>query len=332
MSDSEIVCSDEFDADVLTALLDDSAIGPEVGRNMMLEAMAEAEGRLDLSHPFDRSVALVFELVNTHDIDPWSIELRSFAELFSERIADASGLDLPACGRLIRMAWSVLNGRATRLLERQQALDTLEDELFEGMDWDDWTLEYDDASYEFTSNMVNGERLDEVEAMMSPKIRGGGGRPVTLGELIEGLRVAHEEADIRVRLELTREERRQAVDEALGHVSSKVHNEDLETDLKRSWSSMVHLCERAGEDQMSLGNLMDAIAEHEDVTSDDDRKEVEAAALISVLFMARRGLLGVEQTEPTWDGVTLTCKAPLVEDFAMAQASVKSGRGVNHGS
>ncbi len=324
MSDSAIVCSDGFDADVLAALLDNSAIDADARRHMMLEAMAEAEHHLDLSHPFDRSVALVFELVNTHDLDPWSIELQSFAELFSERINDASGLDLPACGRLIRMAWSVLNGRATRLLERQQALDTLDDESTEGMDWDDWTFEYDDASYEFTSNMIKGERLDEVEAMMSPRIRGGGGRPVTLGELIEGLRVAHEEADIRMRLELNREERRQAVDDALGHVSSKVHNEDLETDLRRSWTSMVHLCERSESDSMSLRTLMDSIAEHEHAASDEDRKEVEAAALISVLFMARRGLLGVEQTNPTWDDVTITCKVPLVADIEVAQASVKS--------
>ena len=75
---------------------------------------------------------------------------------------------------------------------------------------------------------------------------------------------------------------------------------------------------------MSLRTLMDSIAEHEHAASDEDRKEVEAAALISVLFMARRGLLGVEQTNPTWDDVTITCKVPLVADIEVAQASVKS--------
>ena len=66
-----------------------------------------------LSDPFDRSVALVLSLVKEEGMDPWNIDLSAFLKLFTQRVRkEASGLDLPACGRLIRMSWEVLTQQA----------------------------------------------------------------------------------------------------------------------------------------------------------------------------------------------------------------------------
>ena len=54
-------------------------------RILELAEMEEAEHQF-LNDPFDRSVALVFELVKDADLDPWNIDLTSFVNLFSERI------------------------------------------------------------------------------------------------------------------------------------------------------------------------------------------------------------------------------------------------------
>ena len=81
-----------------------------------------------LSDPFDRSVALVLSLVKEEGMDPWNIDLSAFLKLFTQRVRkEASGLDLPACGRLIRMSWEVLTQQASTLFDRVIAMD-MEDE------------------------------------------------------------------------------------------------------------------------------------------------------------------------------------------------------------
>ena len=77
-----------------------------------------------LVDPFDRSVALVLSLVKEEGLNPWDIDLSAFLSIFAKRVkAEADDLDLPACGRLIRLAWEVLNNQASSLLEKIQDFD-----------------------------------------------------------------------------------------------------------------------------------------------------------------------------------------------------------------
>ncbi|HIA25114.1 MAG TPA: hypothetical protein EYN78_04935, partial [Candidatus Poseidoniales archaeon] len=80
-----------------------------------LVEMEEAEHKA-LSHPFDRSIALVLQMFQDATLDPWNVDLNRFIKLFKERLADAENIDLPTCGRLIRMAWQILHGQAANLL------------------------------------------------------------------------------------------------------------------------------------------------------------------------------------------------------------------------
>ena len=94
-----------------------------------------------LSDPFDRSVALVLSLVKEEGMDPWNIDLSAFLKLFTQRVRkEASGLDLPACGRLIRMSWEVLNQQASTLFDRVIAMDLEEEDEFLDFGWE---AEYD---------------------------------------------------------------------------------------------------------------------------------------------------------------------------------------------
>ena len=65
----------------------------------------ESAEHQSLIDPFDRSVALVFQMFNDATLDPWDVDLSVFIEQFNERTKDAENVDLPTCGRLIRMAW-----------------------------------------------------------------------------------------------------------------------------------------------------------------------------------------------------------------------------------
>jgi hypothetical protein len=72
----------------------------------------EAEHQ-SLEDPFDRSVALVMSLVKEEGLDAWNIDLSAFLKVFTTRVkSQATVLDLPACGRLIRLSWEVLNHQA----------------------------------------------------------------------------------------------------------------------------------------------------------------------------------------------------------------------------
>ena len=81
-------------------------------RILAIAETEEAEHQT-LVDPFDRSVALVLSLVREEELDPWNVDLSSFLKVFTLRVKnEASALDLPACGRLIRLSWEVLHQQA----------------------------------------------------------------------------------------------------------------------------------------------------------------------------------------------------------------------------
>ena len=98
-------------------------------RLLELASLEEAEYQF-LLDPFDRSVALVFQLFNSSDLDPWDVDLSSFLDMFNERIENTENIDLPTCGKLVRMAWTILRSQAATLIERQEnSLNCQEEEI-----------------------------------------------------------------------------------------------------------------------------------------------------------------------------------------------------------
>jgi segregation and condensation protein A len=57
---------------------------------------------------FDRAIAATFELVIDEQLDPWDIDLVSFARLYLKKIKKEGVIDLITAGRIILMAWKVL--------------------------------------------------------------------------------------------------------------------------------------------------------------------------------------------------------------------------------
>ena len=58
-------------------------------RLMELSTLEEAEHQF-LVDPFDRSVALVFQMFQSSDLDPWDVDLSNFIEMFNDRIEKLS--------------------------------------------------------------------------------------------------------------------------------------------------------------------------------------------------------------------------------------------------
>ena len=154
--------------DQLLASGEDSHEAALFGDKIMTIAATEEAEHQTLIDPFDRSVALVLSLVREEELDAWNIDLSSFLKVFTARVkSEAGSLDLPACGRLIRLSWEVLHQQAEDLFERVQFTEEEED-------WDDglgfgWEADYNDEDFFFTNSILQGS-ADEILKKFGRKI------------------------------------------------------------------------------------------------------------------------------------------------------------------
>jgi len=262
-------------------------------RLMELSTLEEAEHQF-LIDPFDRSVALVFQMFQSSDLDPWDVDLSSFIEMFNERIKGADNIDLPSCGRMIRMAWSILRGQANSLIERQERSREFEEEV----EWDfdgGWEAEFDDADYNFSVGVMTGAADEALPSMFEGRIHGKEGRPVTLGELLLGLKDASRIAEEQRTRERIAKERREAHDRERARFSGSLHVEDLEGDLKRTWEALKSRAQSSQE--VGLREVADELNSMSPPASNeqDSKTESQVTAFVSTLFLTNRGYISLDQ-------------------------------------
>ena len=178
--------------DIVSRLLEGEA---DLETSRYLDRLVELASLEDAEHqflidPFDRSVALVFQLFRSKDLDPWDVNLTSFLEMFESRIEEAENIDLPTCGRLIRMAWQILRGQASSLIARQEvAWEDQNEDLFD-FDVGGWETEFTEDDYNFSVGVLTGAADEVLPSMFEGRIHREESRPVTLGELLMGLQSA----------------------------------------------------------------------------------------------------------------------------------------------
>ena len=262
-------------------------------RLMELSTLEEAEHQF-LIDPFDRSVALVFQMFQSSDLDPWDVDLSSFIEMFNDRIQGAENIDLPSCGRMIRMAWSILRGQANSLIERQERAMDFEEEV----DWDfdgGWEAEFDDADYNFSVGVMTGAADDALPSMFEGRIHGKEGRPVTLGELLLGLKDASRIAEEQRTRERIAKERREAHDRERARFSGSLHVEDLEGDLKRTWEALKSRTKSSQE--VGLREVAEELNRNlpPGLNEQEKKTESQVTAFVSTLFLTNRGYISLDQ-------------------------------------
>jgi len=286
-------------------------------RLVELATLEQAEHQF-LIDPFDRSVALVLQLFQSSDQDPWDVDLSSFLVMFNERIKESENIDLPTCGRLVRMAWCILRGQASTLLERQErAFDFEEEDVWE---FDGgWESEFDDADYNFSVGVLTGAADEALPQMFEGRIHRDESRPVTLGEILLGLQDAGRlAAEQRLREEIAKE-RREANARARERFSGSLHVEDLEGDLQRTWESLKVRSKGAGK-PIVLQDLVHDISS-KSMESGIDKEEAEAeaqvTALVSALFLTNRGYVDLNQEKGRNGKITLKDLWTNEDDFSV---------------
>ena len=304
---------------------------PDLSTSKYLDRISELAGMEEAEHqflidPFDRSVALVFQMFQSTDLDPWDVDLSSFLEMFSSRIEKSENIDLPTCGRLIRMAWAILRNQASSLIEKQErALDFEEDDTwdFEG----GWETEFDDEDYNFSVGVLSGAADDVLPSIFEGRVHREEGRPVTLGELLMGLQEAGRLAEEQRTRERIAQERREALSTARERFRGSLHIEDLEGDLERTWNALRSRSE-GQKNAVSLSEVSEhlmGLAVDSGVGPDEARSEAQVTALVSALFLTNRGYTEISQ-EPGRNGKVSI--APLWEgedSFAELTAKLHPG-------
>ena len=283
-------------------------------------AIAETEEAVHqtLIDPFDRSVALVLSLVREEELDPWNVDLSSFLKVFTLRVKnESSALDLPACGRLIRLSWEVLHQQAAVLFDRVQFIEE-EENWDQSLDFG-WEADYDDEAFHFTNTILQGEADDILPTLFDERVRRDEGRPVTLGELLSAFKDAADDAEALKLREENRIAHELELQTYLSDVGGRMHNEDLEGDIQRCWTALRQACLAAGDTKVPVKEVMVHLAKVLETTFGslpegyDD--EAKVASFIAGLFLTHRGFASITQEEVPDGVICLEDAWPQIETF-----------------
>ena len=305
--------------DILDQLMNQEEEASEAERyadRIMRIAQEDSAEHQVLTDPFDRSVALVLSLVKEEGMDPWNIDLSAFLKLFTQRVRkESSGLDLPACGRLIRMSWEVLTQQASTLFDRVIAMDMDdEDEFFDF----GWEAEYDDEEFIFTSSVLEGSADQHLPAFFGERMRRDEGRPSTLGELLSALKDACDEAEILKAKEEYRKAHAEELKNMLDNVGSRMHNEDMEGDIRRCWVSMRKVTQELGQSKVPVvkvtNQLKEILLETFGEIPEGYDVESKITSFVAGLFLTHRGYAWISQEGPE-DPIMLEDRWPNAETF-----------------
>jgi segregation and condensation protein A len=185
---------------------------------------------ISIENPFDRSVAIAFELVIQEHLNPWDIDLVNFSTMYLNR-AKQESIDLITAGRIIHMAWKILRLQSNDLVVSLQQQENSEDE---GIDWDDlptalWLSEDDAYSY---TNLL----MELPDPPLQEPVRRDAKRKVTLMELLDAFEQAKKDAEEYQRMEGRRkEEQRLRKEASRRRMKGTAHEDNLEEDIAEVW-------------------------------------------------------------------------------------------------
>lgn len=324
--------------DIINQLLEsgeESEDALKFAERIMPVVEAEESEYQSLDDPFDRSVALVLSLVKDQELNPWDIDLSTFLKVFTKRVrSESDKLNLPACGRLIRMAWEVLNQQAIVLFDRVQNMDQ-EDDWEDDVDFG-WESDYDDQDYLFTTSILEGDVQQLLPSLFDERIRRDEGRPVTLGELLSAFKDAAEDAEeLKIREE-NRIAHQAELGDYLNNVGSRMHNEDLEGDIYRCWSALRSACQKSGSSKVKVAQVM---AELNDILLAENghieqgyQEESKVASFIASLFLTHRGFALISQDEVPYGDIMLEDLWPNVIGFKEIKEIIEDKKEVQSNS
>ena len=296
----------------------------QFGRRIATIAATEEAEHQSLHDPVARSVALVLSLVRDEAFNPWDVDLSAFLSVFSERVNQGENLDLPACGRLIRLSWEVLHHQSAVLFDKIQPVeeDHWEDDHAFG-----WESDYDDEAFFFTQSVLDGDADEVLTSLFDERVRRDEGRPVTLAELLSAFKDAADDAEALKQREINRMEHERELSEYMENVGGRMHNEDLEGDIERCWTALKATCNAAQSSTVPLVAVIDKLKPMLQTTFgaslDDPDSEAFVASFIAGLFLTHRRMASISQEGEAVANIMIEDLWPELNDFNQVLEAVE---------
>jgi segregation and condensation protein A len=188
---------------------------------------------LVIPDPFQKAMALLFELVMDEEFDPWEIDLVKFTQSFLERVQEDGAVNFAIAGRLVYMAWSILYLQSEEILKARDAPAVAPDALDATPIDDSYLplLETPEAVDVTSAVLGSADAPPLLEMVRHPETR-----PVSLLELVRAFGEAEADARRAVHVQELRErlrEEQRAPPEVL------VHGDLPEHDLADTWEAAL---------------------------------------------------------------------------------------------
>ena len=197
----------------------------------LLQKTDEGE-HISIGNPFDRSIAIAFELVMQEHLNPWDIDLVNFSTMYLKR-AKQEKIDLITAGRIIYMAWKVLRLQSNNLVDSMES----QEETYEPFGWGDIPTEMyltNDDAYSYTNLVMN-----MPEPPITEPVRRDPKRKVTLMELLDAFDQAKKESEEYQLIEQQRAEERERLSMlARKRMKGTAHEDHLEEDIQSTWNKI----------------------------------------------------------------------------------------------
>ncbi len=187
--------------------------------------------------PFQKAMALLFELVMEEEFDPWEIDLVKFTQSYLERVQEDGAVNFAIAGRLLYMAWSILYLQSEALLrlraQAEPATGEADAPVYDEPADDGYLplLETPEAVDVTTAILGSSELPPLVEMVRHPETR-----PVSLLELVRAFGEAEADARRSLRVQELRERLR---DEQRAPPEVLVHGDVPERDLADTWEAAL---------------------------------------------------------------------------------------------
>lgn len=227
-----------------------------------------------LSDSVDESVRAVFSLVIEKGMDPWAINLEEFAKLYSEKVS-SNRFDMLVAGRLLLMAWKILNMQSEQT--RMNADAPVEEEIVEIDDFD----------------FIDEDPLVVPEIAISKTYIRCEPRAVTMIDLLDAFEDAKREQEL---YEASRETARKLKEKTPLKFDNKAHKEDDETVVEKVYQMIYSM----GMEPMPITEFY------------TNSKEENITVFVSVLHLVRDGKLDVYQETLPYGEIMVQIKQPEV--------------------
>jgi segregation and condensation protein A len=247
------------------SLIDEKDDAARINQYVNMLQQTDSGEHISIQDPFQRSIAIAFELVIQQHLNPWDLDLVSFSTMYLKK-AKEEKIDLITAGRIIYMAWKVLKLQSNDLVISMEN----KTEAYEPFDWADLPSEMyltSDDAYSYTNLVMN-----MPEAPIDEPLRRDAKRKVTLMELLTAFEQAKKDAEEYQLIDMQRKKERERISTlARKRMKGTAHEDHLEEDIQAIW-------ERIKKQKKKTITLTD-------ICEKQNREEI-IKVLMSILFLA----------------------------------------------